>query len=74
MVPAYLNFIFSCFQIDLFNTATGVKYRFECNQWFGKKSDDKKYWRDIPASKRGKEVISSTYWAEKKIFVYSINT
>ncbi|XP_078332217.1 lipoxygenase homology domain-containing protein 1-like isoform X5 [Crassostrea virginica] len=47
-------------RIDLFNTATGVKYRFECNQWFGKKSDDKKYWRDIPASKRGKEVISRT--------------
>lgn len=48
----------------MFNTATGVKYKFECNQWFGKKSEDKKYWRDIPATKRGKEVISSKYiWA-----------
>lgn len=45
----------------MFNTATGVKYKFECNQWFGKKSEDKKYWLDIPATKRGKEVISSKY-------------
>lgn len=55
----------------MFNTATGVKYRFECNQWFGKKSEDKKYWRDIPATKKGKEVISSLASVKYQIVVYT---